>query len=436
MSALFDRELRKRYKFTIRIFGNVTSGICIVAETFFVATALQSRLERLTRVGLTARKVCKRGENRPAQKLVPIISATSVKPRRKAIDVDLKDRKRPTLKTLSEVTGFAVTTVSRALRNESEININTRLRIQKAAEDLGYRPDRAAQRLRTGRTLAIGLIFDQNQPVAEFERRMISGIAGVIYGETPHNLVVYPQKRDASDIEAVRYLVDNAQVDGLIFTNTKPQDERVRYLLDRNMPFVTHGRTEFQVPHPYHDFDTRAFAEQAVQRLVAKGRRSLRLISYASALTCSAHLLNGFTEAARDAGVTFDVMPDLFQHSDPAAFRKAAHEIAREANRPDGIVCGGELGAVAMMTGLQESGLEIGGDIDIIARSTTDLLDTVEPAIDSFHEDLGEAGETLARYLLRQFDDEQVANLQSVGAPVPRFRTELKRMAIPATATL
>ena len=63
---------------------------------------------------------------------------------------------KPTLKTISEITGLAVTTVSRALGDAPQIALETRKRVRQVAAEIGYLPDRAAQRLRTGRTGADG----------------------------------------------------------------------------------------------------------------------------------------------------------------------------------------------------------------------------------------------------------------------------------------
>jgi LacI family transcriptional regulator len=90
-----------------------------------------------------------------------------------------RDR-RPTLKTIAQLTGLGITTVSRALKDGPELSLETRTRVRQVAEQLGYRPHRAGVRLRTGRTYVIGLILDQNNTVAEFERRIILGVSRVL----------------------------------------------------------------------------------------------------------------------------------------------------------------------------------------------------------------------------------------------------------------
>lgn len=326
-----------------------------------------------------------------------------------------RERRRTTLKTIAEATGFALTTVSRALKNEPDIGAETRAKVQAVAAKLGYRPDRAAQGLRTGRTLVVGLILDERLSVAEFEKRIIAGASKVIYDETAYNLVVLPHADEADPVASVRYFVESAQVDGLIFAHTTPQDERARYLLDMRVPFVTHGRTALREQHAYFDFDNYAMTKQAVERLARKGRRRIAMIAATPHLTCADHFLDGFYDGIREAGVDGDVVPGLYLNDDPEKFREAAHRLV--ASRPDGIICGIETAAIGLMAGLQDSGLVVGRDIDVIAKSTSDILDYITPPIDSFHEDLLLAGETLAHFLMKRISGVPAEELQAVDQP-------------------
>ena len=334
-----------------------------------------------------------------------------------AIRKGARERKRATLKTIAEATGFALTTVSRALKNEPDIGAETRAKVQAVAAQLGYRPDRAAQGLRTGRTLVVGLILDQTLAVAEFERRIIVGISKVIYDETAYNLVVLPHTDDADPLESVRYFVEDAQVGGLIFAHTTPQDERVRYLLDRKVPFVTHGRTELDVQHAYFDFDNYALTKRSVERLVRKGRKRLAMVAATPHLTCASHFLNGFFDGVRETGAGGFLVPGLFLNEDPSRFREAGRRWVELAPRTDGIVCGSENAAIGLIAGLQDAGLVIGRDIDVIAKSTSDILDYMTPPIDSFVEDLTRAGETLAHFLMKRIRGMPAEELQAVDQP-------------------
>lgn len=329
---------------------------------------------------------------------------------------------KPTLRTISELTGLAVTTVSRALKDGPELSRTTRARVQAIATEIGYRPDRAGVRLRTGRTLVIGLILDQAVSVAEFERRIILGVSRVLYN-TSYHLVVMPQRHDEDPMAPVRYFAETGAADGLIFTHTRPKDPRVDYLLERNFPFVTHGRTDSKIPHPFYDFDNRRFTYEAVKRLAARGRKRLALIGPRDYLTCHRHTIEGFLAGAADTGVDAFVAPEIHDNGTPANFRKAALRLAASRNPPDGIICANEVGCIALIAGLREGGLAIGEKVDVVAKATSDLLDHVNPSIDSFYEDLTFAGEELARLLFRRIDGFPAAGLQTLSEPLLQRRT-------------
>ncbi len=335
----------------------------------------------------------------------------------------VRGRKRATLKTISEATGFALTTVSRALKNDPDISANTRANVQRVAAELGYRPDRAARGLRTGRTLVAGLILDQTLSGAEFERRIIAGASKVIYDETTYNLVVLPHTHEADPIESVRYFVEDAQVDGLIFAHTTPEDPRVHFLVERGVPFVTHGRTKLEDEHAYFDFDNHAMTRRAVERLAQKGRRRLAMVASTPHLTCAEHFSEGFFNGVRESSVEGIIIPGLFLHEDPAKFREAGRRLARKKPFPDGIVCAFKTAAIGLVAGLQDAGLVVGRDVDVIAKSTSDILDHIAPPINSFLEDLVLAGETLARFLMKRIRGVPAAELQAVDQPKLCVRT-------------
>lgn len=335
---------------------------------------------------------------------------------------DKRRHVRPTLKTISEMTGLGVTTVSRALKNGPELSAETRALVRAVADDIGYRPNRAGVRLRTGRTYVIGLILDQGVTIAEFERRIILGVSSVLF-ETNYHLVVTPLRQGSDVLEPVRYFVETEAADGLIFTHTQPQDPRVRYLLDHQFPFVTHGRTDMGLTHASYDFDNERFMAEAVERLVAKGRRRLALIPPSDSLTCAYHMFDGFFEATREAGIEGIVVEGIDLDSDPLEFRAVARRLASAPNRPDGYICANETRSIALMAGLREADFKVGTDGDVIAKETSELLNYITPAIDSYYEDLTFAGEELARLLLRQIGGTPVSELQTIAAPQLHRRT-------------
>ena len=187
------------------------------------------------------------------------------------------DSDRPTLKTIAAETGLAIATVSRALKDASDIGEETKKRVRETAERLGYRPNRAGVRLRTGKTNVIALVLSTEADVMNHTSKLIYSIAEALRGSAYH-LVVMPFFGDQDPMDPIRYIVETGSADGVVLNQTQPNDPRVRYLAEHNLPFATHGRTDMGIPHPYFDFDNEAYARLAVRELVKRGRKGLLLI--------------------------------------------------------------------------------------------------------------------------------------------------------------
>src|SRR5215210_7018028 len=67
-------------------------------------------------------------------------------------------RRAVTLHDVAREAGVAVSTVSRALSDPDRVNVRTRERVQAVAQELGYRPNRLAQALPTGRTRMLAVL--------------------------------------------------------------------------------------------------------------------------------------------------------------------------------------------------------------------------------------------------------------------------------------
>ncbi len=327
---------------------------------------------------------------------------------------------KPTLKTIAEATGLAVTTVSRALKGAPEIAAETRERVAKVAAQLGYVPDRAAQRLRTGRTNVISFVLAPHEEILGFGTSMITGLTEALRG-TAYHLTVIPHFADQDSEGPVRHILRNRLADGIIFCRTRPLDIRVRTLLEHDFPFVSHGRTELATPHPYVDYDNYQFAYLAASRLIAKGRRRLVLINAPEHNTFSQHMLHGFMSAVRESGVASEVAPGVTIESPPDEVRHFT-QTRLEGEPADGFVCGGEVSAMAVMAAITDSGLDPGKNVDIVSKRTTAIFDQMRPAIDMIGEDLVAAGRKLGEIMLLRLNGAGMDELQWLEPPVPMFR--------------
>lgn len=325
------------------------------------------------------------------------------------------------MRTIAEMTGLSLSTVSLSLRGGTTLKQETRDRVAEAAKALGYVPDRAGVRLRTGKTNVIALILDGAEDSIDFARHMIQGIGQAI-GGTRYHLTVIPEFERGSSTDTVRYVLDNRAADGVIITHSKPLDPRVLLMIEAGFPFITHGRTDFATPHAFHDFHSEAFAAMAVQRLASKGCKRAMLVVGDDSTTNYHNIVRAFEHATAQAGMQARVMKGT-QGLPPAELRRMAFELTQQKDRPDCMICDSEMRTIALVSGLQEGGLRLGEDVQLIYKQTSDILPTLFPAVDSIREDVFAAGAELTRLLLQRIDGADPGRLQTLAEPQPQWRS-------------
>ena len=148
------------------------------------------------------------------------------------------------IKQLASALGLSTSTVSRALNGYTDVNDQTRLRVQEMAASLGYRPDAGARRLVRGNTDAIGIIYSaavENLGNPQF-LDMAGGLGERLQARPLGSAAGRRQKR-ATELRFTSACSMVGRVDAVIVPNTRVDDPRVDYLLDKGYPFVGYGRT-------------------------------------------------------------------------------------------------------------------------------------------------------------------------------------------------
>ena len=310
---------------------------------------------------------------------------------------------RPTLKTIAAATGLAIATVSRALNDAPDIGEVTKRRVRETANQLGYRPNRAGVRLRTGKTNVIALVLSAEADVMNHTARLIYSIANGLRG-TAYHLVVMPYFPDQDPMEPIRYIVDTGSADGIILNQTIPDDPRIRFLLERQVPVAAHGRTDMAVTHAYFDFDNEEFSRLGVRALRQRGRRRLLLVAPPRVQSYARHMITGFAEEAALRDCRFEIMEAVNSDSGLAVIEAAVGKRFEALLPPDGILVGSSTAAMASVAAAERLGFRIGTDFDVVAKEAIPTLRSFRRQMIVASEDVGAAGAFLSRAILALID--------------------------------
>jgi LacI family transcriptional regulator len=206
-----------------------------------------------------------------------------------------------TIKDLAAELELSITTISRALNGYSDVGEETRKRIANAAREMGYRPNRNAQRLVTRKTHNLGWVQSDND--RKFvDPHFVEVMAGVLRGARAVNYdVVLTSDTPDRELAAYdRYVNDNS-VDGFIVDLPREGDERISYLLERGRPFVVHGRESRAGKYGWVDIDNYGNFYQLTRLLLANGHRRIAFINGDEDYTYAIYRRQGALAAVEDA---------------------------------------------------------------------------------------------------------------------------------------
>jgi LacI family transcriptional regulator len=323
---------------------------------------------------------------------------------------------RPTLKTIAELTGLAVPTISRALNDAPDIGQKTKERVRAVADEIGYVRNRAGVRLRTGRNHLISLILGTEIDATDHIGRLTAAIAAGLQG-TPYHLSVTPYFRYEDRMKPLRFLVESGSVDALILNQIETEDPRVAYLMERQFPFVTFGRTRWKEQHAYYDFDNMAFAQLAVDALHRSGRQRIALLAPPKEQNYARDMVAGAVGRAERHGMAVQVISTVSSEDSPALIQEQIRQFLRAEPQVDGVVCSCASAAMAVIVGAERAGHVLGQSIDVASKEAVDLLRHVRPEVKTIHEDVRRAGVFLAKAAIKTIEAPTAPPMQRLDAP-------------------
>ncbi len=322
---------------------------------------------------------------------------------------------RPTIKTLSEMTGFSIATISKALGNSPVVTEATRKAIFEAAEKVGYQASLHGRSLRTGKSYQIAVLMPLS--VAKSHEwngvehaEILAGIAEGLEG-SPYRIAVHLVRDTEDSIGTVRSIVEGHLADGLIFSGILADDPRIAFLTERGFPFVTLGRSHSARGHAFVDIDSDWAAHAATRRLVEGGHQRIALVNPEPSLAYSLDRIAGYSRALAEAGLPAD--PALIQGGDLTTRHGKAAALALRA-LPDpatGFVCVNESTALGVLSGLHEQSVVIGRDASVIAYDDINASAYFFPPLTTFLYPLETLSRVLAQFMLRLLEGEDPAHL-------------------------
>jgi DNA-binding LacI/PurR family transcriptional regulator len=288
-----------------------------------------------------------------------------------------------TIHDVAQAAGVSISTVSYALSGKRSIASTTRQRVTDAVERLGYRPHAGARMLAGARTnilaLSAPIRADNHQPT---QMRFVTAVVEAARRRDYDVLLLATD----DEVSGIRRVASSSLVDGVVALGVATVDERVELVRELDLPAGFIGIPRDVDDLACIDLDFESAAALVVDRLADLGHTSIGVIGHpASYLERDTGFIRRFDDAfAARAGArgvdSLTVATDLGRA--PAA--DALDELRRRLPTMTALVlhCS-EPTAEAVLQRLRRLGVDIPGELSVLAACASYAADELEPALDS-----------------------------------------------------
>lgn len=315
---------------------------------------------------------------------------------------------RITMADVAEYAGVTKTTVSRVLNNKGEISPETREKVLKAVESLGYRRSRIARSLATDQTFLLGLIVPSI--ANEFFTEIARGAEDTAW-ENDYKILLCNTEGDWDREEGMFLFLEDIQVDGIVVCAPRLPEERLLPLVEQfqNVVVVNGQGIAWHELAGAIETDDASGMSQAVNHLLSSGRRHLAYLGGPLDARVSTERYHGFIHALQAAGVA-PAAPDWHAICHPANL-EGSYESFKSLNsalsKIDAVVCFNDLVAAGVIRACAELGICVPDDIAVTGCDNIQLASLVRPNLTTLQTPKPELGRLAVHMLLERISGQR-----------------------------
>jgi len=320
-----------------------------------------------------------------------------------------------TLAQLASDLGLTASTVSRALNGYSDIAKSTRDRVQKRATELNYRPSANARRLATGIVNTVGLILPKmSSGISDsFFIRFLEGASEEL-AKTDRDVLMTSVQDGEDEVSVYRRIWNSKKVDGFIVVRTHTHDPRIDFLLENNIPFVSHGRSAKSDQHSWYDADNEQALITAVDHLVAQGHQKIAYIGGQNHYHFNKLRKQGFEKGLLSNRLNTDQLIYSGPLSETFGYQ-CINEILKTDKSVTGVICAQDKQALGVYRGLHEHNLIPGRDFSVVGYDNISASEYTNPPLTTLAPQQHHSGSVCAQLFVALLKGKKASQLQEIG---------------------
>lgn len=327
------------------------------------------------------------------------------------------------IRTIAQMTGLSITTVSHALNGTRAVSQRSMDLINEAAAQINYRPNLAAQMMKTHRSRTVALIIpetEQNNSTNCFFFDVMNG-AKARLKESSYELIVstYPESK-TKDFFSGMSILHRRWVDGILLVPPTLYRDDIAFIKECNVPVILVDRWVEGESLPLVCSNNREVTMEAVKTIYDSGHRKIAFIGAMLPNSTAVERYQGYLDVLEELGLPLDerLICRTEAYSIPCGMQAAAQVLDAGA---DAIFAANSTLCMGTVKQLRSCGVRIPEDVALIGFDNYEWTEITDPPLTAVTQNANLMGYTASEQLLRILDGEEL---------------EETTVRIPATLTL
>lgn len=307
----------------------------------------------------------------------------------------------PTIREVAEAVGVSTATVSRVLNGYPHISPEVRRSVLNAIAELGYKPNRVAQRLRAARSNLVGIVVtDITNP---FFNMIMASIESVFFDRgfsvMMSNTTADPQK----ELDYLR-LMEKEEIAGLVIAPTSENANRVAELAEAGLPIVVIDRRINGSRVDVVLSDNVGGARAAVSHLISLGHTAIAHIGGPQHLTSGRERYEGYLQAMQAASLP--VRSEWVQTGDHRheSGYECALALMNVSPRPTAVFISNNMMTLGALNAIHDERLRVPQELAVVGFDDMPWAVSLNPPLSTVAQPMLQIGYEAARLLLERID--------------------------------
>jgi DNA-binding LacI/PurR family transcriptional regulator len=335
---------------------------------------------------------------------------------------------RVSIKDIAKAAGVSHSTVSRALSDSPLVSDETKARIQRLAQEMGYSPNTLARSLVTRQTYTIGVVVTT---IADpFVAEVVQGIEATAHDYNYTVILCSSGAQPEREIAAVEML-RSKRVDGVIVTSSRIGALYLEHLERIGAPIVlinnhneSSGRYTFTVT-----VDNRHGGYLATEHLVQLGHRRIAYVTAPADHSSDLDRMAGYRQALIAAGIEPDPALIVTGNGRADGGERALQALIELGEPPSAVFCYNDMTAIGLMSAARQVGLSVPRDMAVVGFDDIPFASYFYPPLTTIAQPKVEMGRLAMKMALslmaigEENHEEEISNIVVRGTLVVRAST-------------